>query len=69
MRCRSSGTKGEAASQSSATIADMLKDGLNATATNGDRKNGDALKAIGEAAKKVDAVYFDAVPRARDAWR
>lgn len=35
----------------------MLKDGLNATATNGDRKIGDALKAIGEAAWKVDAVY------------
>ena len=49
--------EGAAASQSSATIADMLKDGLNATATNGDRQNGDALKAIGEAAKKVDAVY------------
>src|SRR5437762_4654126 len=29
---------------SSATIADMLKDGLNATTTNGDRHNGDALK-------------------------
>src|SRR5260370_34175129 len=48
---------GPNASQSSATIADMLKDGLNATATNGDRQNGDALKAIGEAAKKIDAVY------------
>jgi isoquinoline 1-oxidoreductase beta subunit len=40
-----------------ATIADLLRDGLNATATNGDRRNGDALKAIGEAARKVDAVY------------
>src|SRR5260221_8889637 len=49
--------EGEAASKSSATIADMLKDGLSATATNGDRRNGDALKAIGEAAKKDDAVY------------
>jgi isoquinoline 1-oxidoreductase beta subunit len=49
--------EGEAASKSSATIADMLKDGLNATTTNGDRRNGDALKAIGEAARKVDAVY------------
>src|SRR6185503_15511388 len=28
-----------------------------AAATNGDRQNGDALKAIGEAAKKLDAVY------------
>lgn len=49
--------EGPNASQSSATIADMLKDGLTATATNGERKNGDALKAISEAAKKVDAVY------------
>jgi isoquinoline 1-oxidoreductase beta subunit len=49
--------EGAAASQSSATIAYMLRDGLNATATNGDRQNGDALKAIGEAAKKLEAVY------------
>jgi isoquinoline 1-oxidoreductase beta subunit len=49
--------EGAAASQSSATIAAMLRDGLNATATNGERQNGDALKAIGEAAKKLDAVY------------
>src|SRR6195256_4785645 len=35
----------------------MLKDGLNASATNGERRNGDALKAIGEAATKVDAIY------------
>ncbi len=44
-------------SHSSATIAEMLKEGLNASTTNGDRKNGDALKAIGEAAKRVDAIY------------
>jgi isoquinoline 1-oxidoreductase beta subunit len=49
--------EGPNASQSSATIAEMLKDGLTATVTNGDRKNGDALKAIGEASKKVEAVY------------
>jgi isoquinoline 1-oxidoreductase subunit beta len=49
--------EGPNASQSSATIADMLKDGLAATTTNGDRQNGDAPKAIGEAARKVDAVY------------
>ena len=49
--------EGAAASQSSATIAEMLKGGLDAAATNGDRQNGDALKAIGEAAKKLDAVY------------
>ncbi|MEA2988064.1 MAG: isoquinoline 1-oxidoreductase subunit beta, partial [Alphaproteobacteria bacterium] len=42
---------------SSATIADHLKAGLTADVTNGDRKNGDALKAISEAAKKVEAVY------------
>src|SRR5258708_35589082 len=35
----------------------MLRAGLDAAATNGDRQNGDALKAIGEAAKKLDAVY------------
>src|SRR3954468_10980394 len=49
--------EGANASQSSATIAEMLKDGVNASATNGDRKNGDALKAIGEAATRVDAIY------------
>jgi isoquinoline 1-oxidoreductase subunit beta len=49
--------EGPNASQSTATIAEMLKEGLTATATNGERKNGDALKAIGEAAKKVEAVY------------
>jgi isoquinoline 1-oxidoreductase subunit beta len=49
--------EGENASKSSATIADLLSEGLNATTTNGDRKNGDALKAIGEAPKKVEAVY------------
>src|SRR6266478_1727892 len=49
--------EGPNASRSSATIADLLKDGLDAAATNGDRQNGDALKAIGEAARKVDAVY------------
>jgi isoquinoline 1-oxidoreductase beta subunit len=42
---------------SNASIAEQLKDGLTATTTNGDRKNGDALKAIEEAAKKVEAVY------------
>src|SRR4029079_19051103 len=49
--------EGAAAAKSSATMAAMLRDGLNATATNGDRQNGDALKAIGEAAKKLEAVY------------
>src|SRR5664280_2409372 len=49
--------EGPNASQSSVTTADMLKEGLTATATNGERQHGDALKAIGEATKKVDAVY------------
>ena len=49
--------EGEAATQSSATIAERLKEGLTATATNGSRQNGDAQKAIDSAAKKVEAVY------------
>jgi isoquinoline 1-oxidoreductase beta subunit len=49
--------EGANASQSSVTIAEMLRNGLDATTTNGDRKNGDALKAIGEAATRVEAVY------------
>jgi isoquinoline 1-oxidoreductase subunit beta len=49
--------EGPNAATSSATIAEMLKEGLTATATNGDRKNGDALKAIAEAPKKIEAVY------------
>ena len=44
-------------SHSSATIAEMLKDGLTASATNGERRNGDALKAIADAATKVEAIY------------
>jgi isoquinoline 1-oxidoreductase beta subunit len=49
--------EGPGATQSSATIADHLKDGLTSAATNGSRQNGDALKAIETAAKKVEAVY------------
>jgi isoquinoline 1-oxidoreductase subunit beta len=49
--------EGPNASVSSATIAEQLKEGLTATVTNGDRRNGDALKAIESAAKKVEAVY------------
>jgi isoquinoline 1-oxidoreductase beta subunit len=49
--------EGENATKSSATIADMLKEGLASVTTNGDRKNGDALKAIAEAPKKVEAIY------------
>jgi isoquinoline 1-oxidoreductase beta subunit len=44
-------------SASSATIAEHLKEGLTAATTNGARQNGDPLKAIAEAAKKVEAVY------------
>ena len=42
---------------SSVSIAEQLKEGLSSSVTNGDRKNGDALKAIEEAPKKVEAVY------------
>jgi isoquinoline 1-oxidoreductase subunit beta len=49
--------EGKGAAVSSARIAEDLKEGLSATVTNGDRKNGDALKAIAEAPKKVEAVY------------
>jgi isoquinoline 1-oxidoreductase beta subunit len=44
-------------SQSSATIAEHLKEGLTSDVTNGDRQNGDARKAIDGAAKKVEAIY------------
>jgi isoquinoline 1-oxidoreductase subunit beta len=49
--------EGENATRSSATIADMLKEGLEASTTNGDRQNGDAVKAIADAPKKVEATY------------
>ncbi|HET7023521.1 MAG TPA: molybdopterin cofactor-binding domain-containing protein, partial [Xanthobacteraceae bacterium] len=49
--------EGPNASVSSASIAEQLKEGLGASVTNGDRQNGDALKAIETAAKKVEAVY------------
>ncbi len=49
--------EGAGASASDATIAAHLKEGLTATETNGERRNGDALKAIADAAKKVEAVY------------
>jgi isoquinoline 1-oxidoreductase beta subunit len=48
---------GENRSVSSATIAEHLKEGLGATTTNGERGNGDTIKAIESAAKRVDAVY------------
>ena len=49
--------EGPNATASSATIAAMLQEGLDATTTNGDRQNGDALKAIADAPKKVEATY------------
>ena len=49
--------EGPNASVSSATIAEHLKEGLTATATNGERQNGDAVKAIAGAAKRIEAVY------------
>jgi isoquinoline 1-oxidoreductase beta subunit len=45
------------ASQSDATIAAHLRDGFDAPTNNGDRRNGDAVKAIEGAAKKIEAVY------------
>jgi isoquinoline 1-oxidoreductase beta subunit len=49
--------EGPNASVSSASIAEQLKEGLAATVTNGDRRNGDALRVIENAEKKVEAVY------------
>src|SRR4029453_2294689 len=49
--------EGAGASQSSATIAEHLKEGLTATVTNGSRQNGDAPKAIEGAARRGEAVY------------
>jgi isoquinoline 1-oxidoreductase beta subunit len=49
--------EGPNASQSSATVAERLKEGLTADDAFADTNNGDALKAIAGAAKRVDAVY------------
>jgi isoquinoline 1-oxidoreductase beta subunit len=49
--------EGQGASQSSAIIAERLKEGLTAEVAYQSRKEGDALKAIDGAAKKVEAVY------------
>jgi isoquinoline 1-oxidoreductase beta subunit len=49
--------EGPNASRSSATIAEQLKEGLTAPSAYAYRKEGDALKAIEGAAKKVEAVY------------
>ena len=49
--------EGPGASQSSATIAEHLKEGLSAQSAYAARREGDALTAIEGAAKKVEAVY------------
>src|SRR5580704_7640066 len=49
--------EGEGAKASNATIAAHLVDGFSAVTDNGSRANGDAVKAIAEAPKKVEAVY------------
>lgn len=49
--------EGEAATQSSATIAARLSEGLAAPAAYAHRSEGDAMKAISTAAKKIEAVY------------
>ncbi len=49
--------EGPAAKQSSTAIAAHLKEGLTASDAFADTDNGDALKAIAGAAKKVEAVY------------
>ncbi|HEV8519743.1 MAG TPA: molybdopterin cofactor-binding domain-containing protein [Burkholderiales bacterium] len=49
--------EGPGATRSSAWIADHLKEGLTASGAYAFRNEGDALKAIAGAAKKVEAVY------------
>ena len=49
--------EGPGAAANDATIAEHLREGLTAAVTNGERSNGDALKAIAGAAKTVEAVY------------
>ena len=49
--------EGANAAQSSATIAERLKEGLTADDAFADTKIGDALKLIADAPKKVEAVY------------
>ena len=49
--------EGASGAQSSAIIAERLKEGLSADDAFADTNNGDALKTIAGAAKKVEAVY------------
>jgi isoquinoline 1-oxidoreductase beta subunit len=48
---------GASASVSDAAIAERLREGLTAKETNGDWGNGDALKAIAGAARRLEATY------------
>jgi isoquinoline 1-oxidoreductase beta subunit len=57
--------EGAAASQSSATIADMLKDGLNANTTNGERQNGRCAEGYRRGREKTGGSLRNAFPRAR----
>ena len=57
--------EGPNASQSSATIAEMLKDGLNATATNGDRQERRRAEGNRRSRDQGRCGLFDALPRAR----
>jgi isoquinoline 1-oxidoreductase beta subunit len=49
--------EGAGAAESSATIAERLEEGLTAQVVQAFRNEGDALKAIAGAAKKIEAVY------------
>ena len=60
--------EGANAKVSSASIAEMLKDGLDAEQAFVGNQNGDAKAAIAGAAKKVEAVYAYPVPEPRAAW-
>ena len=56
-RCRSSGTRARTPRSRSASIAEWLKEGLDAEQAFVGNKNGDAKAALAGAAKKVEAVY------------
>ena len=68
-RCRSSGTRATARRCRARRIAAISRRASPPTATNGDRKNGDALKAIEDAREEGRGGLFDAVPRRTPAWR
>ena len=56
-RCRSSGTRARTPRSRAPTIAEWLKEGLDAEQAFVGNKNGDAKAALAGAAKKVEAVY------------